>query len=308
MSTTELDKDALANLTDEERAAIEDTEYSPEEVAAMKSVVGADDAEEDDDGEGEGDETPTPAAPVVAPVAQETPAAPVVAEEPPAPVAQPKEFTPKYQAKLPDDYDEQVSALKDETRELSEKFKAGEIEFDDYETQLDALNARRDELSEIRVKASIAEDMNSQTVAQRFQFAVENFTAEVARTESIDYRADLEKQADLDAFVKSLANKPENADKDFDWFLIEAHKRVKALHGIASAAPTASVAPTAPAKPSRATPTAAIPATLAQVPGSDGVGDIGGEFADMDNLEGFEYEQAIAKMTPVQRERFLQGK
>ena len=304
MSTTEFDKDALGNLTDEERAAIEDTEYSPEEVASMKAVAGADDADEGE--EGEGDETPTPAAPVVAPVATETPAAPAAVEEPEAPNSQPKEFTPKYQAKLPDDYADQVSALKDETRALAEKFKTGDIEFDDYETQLDALNVRRDELSEVRVKASIAEDMNSQTVAQKFQFAVENFTDEVARTENIDYRTDLEKQADLDSFVKTLAANPKNANKDFDWFLSEGHKRVKALHGIASA--VTPVVPAVPAKPSRATPTAAIPATLAQVPGSDGVGDIGGEFADMDSLEGFDYEQAIAKMTPVQRERFLQGK
>ena len=39
MSSAEFDKDSMANLTDEERAAIEDTEFSPEEVAAMQAVI-----------------------------------------------------------------------------------------------------------------------------------------------------------------------------------------------------------------------------------------------------------------------------
>ena len=60
--------------------------------------------------------------------------------------------------------------------------------------------------------------------------------------------------------------------------------------------------------PTRKSPVDALPATLAQVPGSDGPGDVSGEFSELDSLEGLDYEQAIAKMTPVQRERFVQGK
>ena len=47
--------------------------------------------------------------------------------------------------------------------------------------------------------------------------------------------------------------------------------------------------------------------TLAQVPGSDGPGDVAGEFADVLALDGMEYEAAIARMTPAQRERFLRA-
>ncbi len=43
---------------------------------------------------------------------------------------------------------------------------------------------------------------------------------------------DTGKQADLDMFVKSLANDAKNGDKPAEWFLVEAHKRVKALHGL----------------------------------------------------------------------------
>lgn len=44
--------------------------------------------------------------------------------------------------------------------------------------------------------------------------------------------------------------------------------------------------------------------TLAQVPGSDGPGDVEGEFANLDSLEGEALEDAIKKMSPDQRERF----
>jgi hypothetical protein len=32
---------------------------------------------------------------------------------------------------------------------------------------------------------------------------------------------------------------------------------------------------------------------------------VSGEFASMDSLEGFELENAIARLTPTQRERYL---
>jgi len=197
-----------------------------------------------------------------------------------------------------------MAAVKEASTDLLRKFKDGEIELDEYSEQLETLNAQRDALAEVRFKAAVAEDMNTQTTAQRWQFAVERF-ADAVRSENIDYRTDQEKQADLDSFVKTLAANPKNADKDFDWFLQEAHKRVKALHGILDTA--VGVPDKTPAASSRKPPIDSAPKTLAQVPGSDGVGDIGGEFANLDALDGMAYEAAIAKMTPEQRDRFVRG-
>ena len=58
----------------------------------------------------------------------------------------------------------------------------------------------------------------------------------------------------------------------------------------------------------RKPPVDAAPKTLAQVPGSDGPGDVGSEFADIEALDGMEYEDAIARMSPAQREKFLRGR
>jgi hypothetical protein len=35
---------------------------------------------------------------------------------------------------------------------------------------------------------------------------------------------------------------------------------------------------------------------------------VAGEFADIEALDGMEYEDAIARMSPAQREKFLRGR
>jgi hypothetical protein len=62
--------------------------------------------------------------------------------------------------------------------------------------------------------------------------------------------------------------------------------------------------PNNPRKP----PLDAVPKTLAQVPGSDGPGDVdGNEFSDVDRLTGDAMEAAIAKMSAAQRDRYMAG-
>ena len=70
----------------------------------------------------------------------------------------------------------------------------------------------------------------------------------------------------------------------------------------------ASQDPVADAKAKRKPPVDAAPTTLAQVPGSDGPGDVSDEFSDVLALDGLEFEEAIARMSPAQREKFLRGR
>jgi hypothetical protein len=153
--------------------------------------------------------------------------------------------------------------------------------------------------------------MTQQSAQTQWQNTINKSMVEFAKPENggIDYRKDADKAADLDQFVKVLANRTENSDKPMDWFLTEAHKRVKALHGVATA--EKKVDPAAAAKvanDARKPPIGSAPATLAQVPGGDGPGDVAGEFADLDALEGEALEGAIAKLTPAQREKWVRGR
>lgn len=296
MSTIEgMDKDMLATLTDEEREAITVGELSPEEQDALKAVAsGADDDEDDDADEDDGGEGEKGAAPVEGKAADEGAADDEgEADDDEAPAAT------GYVAKLPDDYANTVSALKQEAEDLARQFKDGDIDLDEFQRRQAEIAERRDELVVARAKAEIASEMTEQSAAQSWQNTIRDFMRETAKAGDIDYRKDAEKMADLDNFVKVLASKPEHEDKSGEWFLREAHKRVLALHGVA-----AKPAADKPATQSRKQDRSAIPANLSQVPGGDGPGDLAGEFADIESLDGIELERAIAKMTPAQRERF----
>ena len=293
MST--FDADALATLTDEERAAIQsddEDEGAAAAVAADEPGADAEGDDRDDDGDDDGD-----AQGADAPAASD-----------PAPAAAPTPTT-GYQAALPADYDDKVKAVADREAELKRAFRAGELEFDEFETRRDELQREREGLTIARAKAEIASEMQAQTAETQWRTTVERFLDTSAA--ALDYRKDSEAMADLDGFVKVLAGREANARQPMEWFLAEAHKRVMALRG----SPAAAAAPApAPAVDRKAEAAAArkprldeVPATLAQVPGADGPGDIGGEFADVLSLDGLEYEAAIARMTPAQRERFARA-
>lgn len=301
---------ALANLTDEERAALAE-DVSPEETAALEAIAGDEDA--NDASDGDGDESDASAAAKPAPAAEAKPAA-AKPDSPPAAKAadadedNEPEFRPTFKASLPEDFDAQVTALDDREKDLAAKFKAGEMDADKFIVETRDITSKRSDLNGMRTQASTFESMNAQTARQEWEWTVSKFMRTVKKAEGIDYLGDADKGADFDQFVKVLATKPGNESKDYDWFLAEAHKRTKALHGIADkAAPTDKKSGDKPGdKPaSRKPDVSKLPGSLANVPGGDGPGDVGDEFADIDKLSGLEYEMAMAKMSPAQRERFL---
>lgn len=290
---------ALANLTPEERAAIEDDEVTPGD--GPTDTGGADDDDDDDSAvDSAADqidaENKEPEAAAEAAKVEDPPSVEAVDEES-------AEFRSRYQVQLPEDFNDQVRALDDRESDISRKFKAGEIEIDEFVAESKKLSTDRSKLDRIATKAEIASEMGAQTAEQEWQWTVDKFMRQVKKDEGIDYRND-EKVNDFDAFVKVLANNPANDGKDMDWFLTEAHKRTKALHGVAS---DKSVDKTIvkPEVKSRKPNLDKLPANLSQVPGGDGPGDVTSEFADIDGLDGLAYETALAKMSLSQRERYL---
>ena len=311
MST--LDADTLATLTPEEREAIESAEMSPEELAAMQRIAGSDDDDDTDagnDDEGNDDEGNDDAAAAAAAAAAGNAGAGGDAAVPAAaarPAAQaPDAAAPRYEAKLPDNFDQQVKTLADREAELKRQFRTGEIEFDEYEEQRSQLLTEREALTIARTKAEISQEMTAQTAEQQWKTTVNRFL-DAAAKDGLDYRGDAAKMGDLDLFVKTLAQRAEFADKPPEWFLQEADRRVRALHGV-SAPQSRRTDPVTEATARRRVDPADAPRSLAQVPGSDGPGDVAGEFADVDALEGDDLEMALARMTPAQREKYALGR
>jgi hypothetical protein len=301
MSAAEIDPAILDTLTPEERAAMADVD--PEEQAALaKIAAGATDDEDDDEDEAPaaaaGEAQGAAAAPAVAPAAEEAPA-PVATEKP----------APAFKATLPDDFEDQKKAAADKLTDLRAKFKAGELDLDEYEAQRATVDEDLRKLERLELKAEIAQDMTAQSAEAQWRAAIDRQFKAAAAPEGggIDYSKDADKAADLDTFVKRLAAVEANADKSMDWFLAEAHKRVLALHDIKPTGKAAAPAPAPAAAPNRKPPLAAVKPSLTNVPGADGPGDVGDEFDRLDALEGLEYEAAIARLSPSQREKYLAG-
>lgn len=304
----ELDADVSATLTKEELEAI-NADDTPEEKMIMRQAPEGEDDDDDGEDDDQGDDDQEDTAPAADAAA--APAADAADTGPEQPEQTKEAAEPRYEAKLPSDYDEQIQSLKTRDAELRQQFKDGEIDIDARDAGLAELTEQREQLLVARAKAEISQEMSQQSAQQQWQRTINTFMADAAKGEgAIDYRKDEAKAADLDQFVKILANRPENNDKSMDWFLQEAHKRVQALHGVKAAPPPPAADPkktVADAVNKRKTAASTAPATLAQVPGGDGPGDVSSEFADVLALDGQAYEDAIARMTPAQRERFQQA-
>jgi hypothetical protein len=287
MSAEEQD---YSTLTQEEIDAIND-DPSPEELITMRQAEEADDIDEDDDDDIE-QEAQT----------ENTETDPAVGDEPIESPAEekPSAKQPAFESKLPDDFKDQVDALKAERQELLTAYKNGDIDFDQYEDQRESLSEREKLLDRAIIKAEISSEMSEQTAAQAWTDTVLSFTNDVAKAGGINYKTDAAKQADLDLFVKTLASRPENETKPMRWFLDQAHGMVKALHGVQDSVPS-----TKTTKQNRKPPIDDLPRTLAHVPGGSDTEEFSNKFASLDRLDGLDLEAALAKMSPSDREAYL---
>ena len=316
-----LNDDHLRLLSDAEREAMEDDndKYDPDadNAAALAALGrGALDAKEegDDDqadaGKGKAepstptDPTDTAAAPAAALAG--APAEPTDATQPtdaPAPNPQAAQQTSGYRAELPADYDAQVKANKDAVAAARAKFNEGELEQTELDAELDRLQDERDQLRDLKTRATVSAEMQLQSVQQAWNNTINTFFEEAAQSAElgiVDYRKDAAKQADLDAMVRALGAAPGNEHKPMRWFLEEGHRRVVALHGIATTKKPADVR--------RKPDASAVVTNLADVPGGAGDADpVSDEFAELDKLTGLDYERALGRLSEDKRAQYLRS-
>lgn len=270
-------EEELSMLSDEERAAIADA--SPEaERELLKAVAG-----DDDGNDGEGDQSGDDGQGDDGAVAGDTGAPAAAADD----ADDKADFVPKYHAPAVEDYSAKLTAL-------DESFQAGDVELRDY-------NAQRDALVRQQLKAEISAEQNAQVEEQLWEREISDFM-DVHK----EYGASKYRHAALDIAVKDLAADEANADKPGRWFLREAHKIVEREFGA-----------TAPAKEEvnndaklsvkndRKPDLSLVPKTLAHLPAAE-LPDTGSvdEFAHIDRMTGIELENAVARLSPAERERY----
>lgn len=292
------DSDTVDTLTPEERAAIGGDEYGDEDREIIKKIAGdasdEDDADDDADDDGDDDAAPQEGKAAEPPQDGQTTDAEPQTVDPVKAVAQ-------YQADLPGDFDQKLADLKTRDAELRQRYRDGDIDIDERDAGLAEIAAEREQLLIQKATAETLAKINEQNQRQA-QADYERRFVERVKADGIDYT----QQRNINLFNTLLAELlEEHGDKGRDWLWNEAHKAVLRARGIQR---QASADPVAEAKQSRKPPVDAAPKTLAQVPGSDGPGDVGDEFADVLALDGADFEDAIARMSPAQREKFLRGR
>lgn len=212
-----------------------------------------------------------------------------------------------YSVEVPDDLETKLTDNRKAMHALRRSLNDGDIDADEYEAKLDELEDKRDELRDLKNRASIAAEMREQAQANTWVNAINTFVADVAKTPElgiIDYTKDTTKQAEFDTFLRAIVSQPGNENRDARWLLEEAHKRMVVLHSIPT---TAKKAGTAERKPD----TSKVVTNLADVPGGAGDADpVSNEFAELDKLEGLEYERALSDLKarfPEKHARYLRS-
>ena len=208
-------------------------------------------------------------------------------------------------------------------KEATENFKAGDMTLEDYDAERAKVERERRDLDAAKLKADIASEQQVQTAEQRWTWEINRFYRRVAKEEGVNYTGSTLLLSALDTRVKELANMRENQDKDSTWFLEEAHRQVKAELGIGKKA--SEVGDDDTAKRAKADAEArkklAEQAAARRPPRKDLPKDLGGlpaagsdtgggedEFAQLDNLEGMELENALARMPKEKADRYLTGR
>lgn len=210
--------------------------------------------------------------------------------QPPRPAAALPRWEPPENAKA------QLEQIEKDKDALSEKFDNGELTGTEFRQQLAALDKQEREIDWKLRKAELARESRAEAFTQAAGAFVGQHTQYKPGTPG--YRA-------LDAEVRALQTQAmqDGGDPLDPGLIAQAHANIEAAFGRTPAPKPAASKTDGAAAGKRPAP----PPTLGDLPAADATeATDGGEFAFIDRLTGTAYEEAMAKLTPDQRDRYLQ--
>ena len=320
--------DALALLSDDERAALE-------LVLDGEATDQADD-EGDDDDQDEQDEGEADAGQAPAPDAKPEPGTEQAADAPAAAAAPAPAVAPlpaAYDYKLPDDFEARTAALEGKYADLQAKMEEGEISTAEYGLQLRELNREDARLEGMRQRAEMAEEMRTQAAAaeqqresQGWTRAIDTLVKEVGAQKiegepdyANDEAAGRQLGAQVNAIMVSRGIEPNSTnvpEADKLAMLRQARRELyyrltgntlPADAGAQSAESARAEAKKAKAAERRPKLEGLVP-PVSSLPGAGGNAGEEAEFESINGLEGEAYENAVATMRardPAKFQRFL---
>jgi hypothetical protein len=262
-------EEEMQDLTEEERAALEDLEAEEAEAEAEDEKEEAGEA----DG-GNGDD----------------------AEEEVGKDSVATEFQPLLDADAPEDAAEQLEAIARQKEELVQKFDDGELTAKEYQLELDKLAKREREIEQAQFKARLAQEMAEQQQRNAWLATVNQFLSEHSeyRQYPLRYKA-------LDLAVRELAAQEENQGLSGREILEKAHEQIVEQFGLARTEDDL--------KPEgKKRRKIEAPPTLANVPAASATETEDGRWAKLDRLietDPERYERELAKLSDADREAYL---
>jgi hypothetical protein len=266
---------AVAAPEPKEQPAEPEPEPEPEPEEEEAEEPGEEEAAEDEPAEAAEDDT------------EDEPTAAAAEPEPAPEPAQPQAVRPALQ--LTPTEEKRLAAIPKQMREIAQKFDEGELTAVEMRDQQEVLQDELDGLKEKRVLAKVSRDN-----VERTWFDV---TIPLFLSKHTEYVAGSARHKLLNALVieaQMATNNPTDPK-----ILADAHAKIIAELGEVNGA-----------KPVKKTskPQRELPPNFKDIPASDQtVVTQPNKFARLDKLKGADYERALSKLTPADREAYLQG-
>jgi len=176
---------------------------------------------------------------------------------------------------------------------LAKRFEDGEVKTAEFMIENDKLS-----------RSKLQSDMAQQNTVANEEAAWAARQESFFRTPGNEIiRDDPRVWAAMQAQLETMYSDPQFKDYGDMQFLNAAGREVRKLFGIG--APVANATEAKPGKPAPQIASVDLPETLAGKPAAADNIDTKNEFAKIDELEGMEYENAIARLTADQRARYL---
>lgn len=217
---------------------------------------------------------------------------------------------PQLHAEPVVDFDKKMGALNDELNALAKKFGDGDISFEELQIEQTRVHDARADLRAQMRESEMVDRINQSSEEGLWKREQDDFFEDHA-----EYRKNPILMGALNTAVVSLANAPENANRTGTWILNKAHKEVAKIMTPQSAPvvkiPEGGEKPGGKQdvgkQPTRKADLKSVPRTLAGAPAADLDTPGKGEFDDLDNLTGLDYENALARLTPEQQAKYLRS-
>lgn len=223
---------------------------------------------------------------------------PIVPDDKPEVVAKkvPDEFVGKLESGNVDDLADKITSIDEDIEKIGNEMHEGDIDLQEYHVKMNKLSNDRTILAIEHAQSEFVAKNNASLTEQRWTWDRDRFFEM-----NTSYEENPAAYAAFSSIVNTVLATNEYVDRSGADVLAEADRQYKSLFAPEPVKPDVPETPSV--KP--VLKVVKIPKTLGGMPAASSAdADEGGEFAAIDKLDGMELEEAMARLTPEQSDRY----